>query len=161
MPAEILDSTVRLMWDPDGEAIVLLQIGDPMWSLIKDNGQQVVEAATLVRAAGIKALARGNESHEFTFELVRATPGPVDAFRQRLRNITTLPKGSADMLISFDVDQETEEHFRLKDSAIRGWPGFQEDQLAIERISILGGQLVVDEGGPYEEGSVWGEPVEE
>lgn len=145
------DSVVRLMWDPDGDRIVLMQLGDEMWQLLSLDGQQVVDQATYVRAAGSKALPRGNDSHEIVFEIARETDGPADAFKKRLTNITTLPRTGKDMLVTF----EDGTHFRLKDAAIQAWPGRQEDHLLIERISIVGGSIVTD-AGTYTEGSTWG-----
>ena len=145
------DSTVRLMWDPDGDRIVLLQLGDMMWQLVSLDGQQVVERATYVRAAASKALPRGNDGHELVFEIARQTDGPADAFKKRLTNITTLPRTGKDLLITF----EDGTHFRMRDAAIQSWPARTEDSVLIERISIAGGLIEAD-GGTYTEGSTWG-----
>lgn len=107
--------------------------------------------AAFIRATGIKAMPRGNASHQLTFELCRVTEGVADAFRQRLQGIATLPRTMADVLIGFADGTG----YRLRNAAVRAWPGGQEQHLTRERITLLGGDLVPD-AGTYTPGQSWG-----
>jgi hypothetical protein len=147
------DSIVRVMWDPDGAALVLVDYGDPMWEPVSVDGQQSVQAIAAVRASGAKHLPRGNESHLLSFTLARIEAGVSDAFVARLAAGVSLPKSaSKPVLLSF----ESGEQFRLSDCAVRAWPHSQEEHVTRESVVIDGGRLTVD-AGMYVPGTTWGE----
>lgn len=149
---DLYDSFIRVMWDPDGEALVLVDYGDPLWGPIMLDGEQVVDVVPLVRSAGVKAFPRGNERHQLSFELCRIRDGMDEAFAARMNAAISLPRGMADVLVTLDEDRS----WRLKNCAVRSWPGGQEERFTREAISIEGGELV-DESSHYEPGQTWGE----
>lgn len=149
---ELLESPCGVTWDPDGEALVLVAPGDPMWSPVAIDGRQVVQTAAFVRAAGIKAIPRGNESHELTFSLARETAGAAQALHSRLAATLALPRGMADVLIEVDGQGA----LRLRDCAVESWGGGQDEHLTRETVRISGGALEPD-AGTYLPGQTWGE----
>lgn len=146
----LFDSFIRVMFDPDGIAMVLVDYGDPLWGEIALDGEQIVQEQSFVRAAGIRAVPRGNQRHTLGFELCRPSPGLFSAFEARVNAMITLPKTGADILISMEAGQQ----WRIKDAAVRNWGGGQDEFLTRERVEIIGGILAVDEGS-YSPGSSW------
>ena len=147
---ELTDSFVRLTWDPDGAALVLVDYGDPLWSPVELDGRQVIQQVGLIRAAGMRAIPRGNETHNIKFTACVIEDAMDDAFAGRLTRITTLPRAGADVLISLEDGRS----WRLKHCAVQAWPGGQEERLTRETVEILGGDLTPDDGA-YVPGAFW------
>lgn len=150
---ELLDSIVRVIWDPDSAALVLVDYGDPMWEPVSINGEQMVQTASFVRGLGTKHFPRGNESHRLTFTLARITEGVSKAFVTRLSAGISLPKAaSKPVLLAF----ESGEQFRAANCAVRAWPHSQEEHVTRESVIIEAGPLSID-AGVYVPGETWGE----
>jgi hypothetical protein len=149
---EVFDSFVRVIYDPDGAALVLVDYGDAMWGPVRIDGEQLVQVQSFVRALGVKAIARGNESHTLAFEKCREEDAMDDAFAARLNGIIALPRTSKDVLLSLEDGRQ----WRIANAAIGSWPGGQEERLTREGVEIIGGRLTVDEG-VYVPGQTWGE----
>lgn len=149
---ELFDSFVRVTFDPDDLAIVLVDYGTPLWGEIRLDGEQIVQEQTFVRAAGIQAFPRGNERHTLAFEICRIEDDMPDAFAARLNASITLPRIKADVLLSLDDGRS----WRLKNAAARSWPGTIIERITRESVQIMGGQLIADEG-VYTPGLTWGE----
>jgi len=149
---ELLDSPVRVIFDPADTALVLVDFGTPMWEPVALDGEQLVQTASYVRGAGAKHFPRGNESHVLTFTLARETEGAADALEARLTNSLALPRAKADVLLGFQSGTQ----FLLKDCAIRQWRGGQVEHLTREGLVILCGlmELTTDTFTP---GDTWGE----
>ncbi|WP_193214798.1 hypothetical protein [Luteolibacter marinus] len=143
---------MRVLWDPDDAALVLVDFGDPMWAPVAIDGEQVVQTAGFVRGSGVKNFPRGNESHQLTFELARITDGVADALKQRLLGMASLPRTMKPVLIVFDDGVQ----WRLSNCAVQSWPGGQEEFIGREGVVILGGALAADVG-VYVPGATWGE----
>lgn|GEM_PF-5049853 len=141
----LYDSFVRLTFDPAGAAVVLVDIGDPMWTPMSLDGGQVVEVASFVRAAGISAIPRANEQHQMSFATARIMDTMEDAFASRLNGSITLPRYMADVLISLTDGRQ----WRLKNCAVKSWKTAQDECISRESIEITGGQLIVDPGSYY------------
>jgi hypothetical protein len=133
----LLDSMVRVTWDPDGEAQILVDFGDPMWSPVLIDGKQMVDVAQGLNRKGVLNIPRQNETHKLTFTLAGLTAGPVEAFERRLEQSIAAPRDMADVLISF----ESGKSYRLKDCAVESWPSGQVERLTKETLNILGGEL--------------------
>jgi hypothetical protein len=133
----LLDSMVRVTWDPDGDARILINFGDPMWSPVLIDGKQVVDVAQGLNRKGVLNIPRGNETHKLTFTLGGITAGPVEAFERRLEQSIAAPRDMADVLISF----ESGKSYRLKDCAVESWPSGQLESITKETLNILGGEL--------------------
>jgi hypothetical protein len=146
----LFDSFIRVMFDPDGIAMVLVDYGDPLWGEITLDGEQIVQEQGFVRAAGIRAIPRGNQRHTLGFELCRVETGLFEAFEARVNGMISLPKTGADILISLQAGQQ----WRISKCAVRNWGGSQDEFLTRERVDIVGGALSVDEGS-YSPGSTW------
>lgn len=149
---ELYDSPVRVIYDPAGTALVLVDFGTPMWDPVALDGEQLVQTASYVRGAGVKHFPRGNESHTLTFTLARETAGAADALESRLANTLALPRGRADVLLAFESGTQ----FLLKDCAIRSWSGGQMEHLTREGLVILCGAILPDTTARLP-GAVWGE----
>lgn len=149
---ELLDSPVRVIFDPADTALVLVDFGTPMWEPVALDGEQLVQTASYVRGAGAKHFPRGNESHVLTFTLARETEGAADALEARLTNSLALPRTKADVLLAFESGTQ----FLLKDCAIRQWRGGQIEQLTREGLVILCGAILPDTTARLP-GAVWGE----
>jgi hypothetical protein len=149
---ELLDSPVRVIFDPADTALVLVDFGTPMWEPVALDGEQLVQTASYVRGAGAKHFPRGNESHVLTFTIARETEGAADALEARLTNSLALPRTKADVLLDFQSGTQ----FLLKDCAIRQWRGGQIEHLTRESLVILCGlmELTADTFTP---GDTWGE----
>lgn len=149
---ELTESILRLTWDPDGDPLVLVDWGDPLWDSIVLDGRQVIQQVALVRAAGIQAKPRRNESHTLRCSVCVIEETIDAAFAGRLNRILALPRTMADVLISLEDGQ----NWRLKNAAIEAWPGGQEERLTRETLEIIGGELLPDEGA-YAPGGFWQE----
>lgn len=149
---DLWDSIVRIVWDPAGTSMVLVDFGDPMWEPVELDGRQEIQTARYVRGTGTKNFPRGNESHELRFTLAREIESTVDAFEERLANTLLLPRGMADVLIQFESGRQ----FLLKNAAVSGWPNGQEDHLTRETVIIQGGEITED-ATAYTIGNTWGE----
>ena len=149
---ELYDSPVRVIYDPAGTALVLVDFGTPMWEPVALDGEQVVQTASYVRGAGVKHFPRGNESHTLTFTLARETDGGADALEARLTNSLALPRAKADVLLGFESGTQ----FLLKDCAIRSWRGGQVEHLTQEGLVILCGRMEAT-ATVYTPGATWGE----
>jgi len=149
----LLESQVEVVWDPDGIALQLVARGDPMWEPVRlDDAGQQVDVADRVRAAGVKALPRGNERHTLTFELCGETAGVVAALKRRFARALELPRGRADVLIAFEDGTQ----YRLHHCAVRSWPSRQTEHLTRERVQIIGGAYEED-AGSYDVLVAWGD----
>lgn len=149
---DLYDSFLRVTFDPDGIALVLLDYGDAMWGPVTIDGEQSVQVQGFLRALGIKAFPRGNDLHTVSFEKCRIEDGMDDALASRLNGIIALPRTMADVLISLEDGR----NWRIANCAIRNWPGGQEERLTREGVSIIGGRLTADEG-VFVPGQTWGE----
>jgi len=149
---ELYDSFLRITYDPDGAGLVLVDFGDALWGEMALDGEQVVQEQAVVRAAGIKAFPRGNERHRLIFELCRIEEDLPDAFAARVTASTALPRGMADVLVALEDGRS----WRLKDAAVKSWPGTQVERLTRERVELVGGRLVGDDG-VYTPNATWGE----
>ncbi|MCW1913738.1 hypothetical protein OJ996_09140 [Luteolibacter sp. GHJ8] len=138
MALELWDSVVRVTWDPDGAATVLVQYGDPMWEPVKVDGKQVVQEGQGLKRAGVDNFPRGNERHELRFTLARETPGVADAFEDRLTRSLAVPRGKGDIRLSFESGAQ----FRLRKCAIESWPHDQVEHLIKETLVIRCGEMV-------------------
>ncbi len=147
---ELFESFVRLMFDPDGDAVVLLDYGDPLWEPLAFDGAQVIQEAAFVRAAGIHALPHENERHTLGFALGSIEATLYDAFAHRLTGTIALPRTMNDVLIALEDGRQ----WRLKNAAIQSWPGSQEEFISREGVQIVGGNLEAD-AGVYVPGSAW------
>lgn len=147
---ELSDSFLRVTFDPNGVAIVLLDYGDPLWDPVALDGRQVVQEAGLIRAAGIRAIPRGNERHTLSFSLCRIRDAMDDAFAARVNGMLALPRTMADVLISLEDGRG----WRIKNAAISDWPGGQEERLTRDGVHITGGEIIAD-SGTFAPGSVW------
>jgi hypothetical protein len=133
------DSVVKVTWDPDGAATVLVNWDDPMWEPVTLDGKQVVQEAPGLRRAGVDHFPRGNERHELRFTLARETAGIAAAFQARLTNALAVPRTRRDVLLSF----ESGAAFRLRNCAVESWPSGQVEHLTKETLVIRGGELVL------------------
>ncbi|MCW1887719.1 hypothetical protein OKA04_23480 [Luteolibacter flavescens] len=149
---DLWDSPVRVMWDPGGVRLVLVPYGAPMWEPVKVDGRQEVQVTAPVRAKGVVNLPRGNESHAIAFALARVKASPLAAVEANFTDALQLPRGKADVLLSFAGGRQ----FRVKNCAVQSWPHDHEDHVCRQRVSILGGEITLD-AGSYVEGPVWGE----
>lgn len=150
---ELWDSIVRVTWDPAGTALVLVDFGTPMWEPVAVDGEQAVQTASFVRAAGAKHFPRGNESHRIAFALARIKDGISEAFVGRLSDVIALPKSaSKPVLLSF----ESGEQFLFADCAIRAWPHSQEEHVTRQGLVIEAGAMTAT-AATYTPGAVWGE----
>lgn len=116
---------------------VLVALGDPMWAPVAINGQQLVDVVARVRAAGVKAIPRGNERNVLTFEKCDETNGIATAFKNELAWAAGLPRTMADVTITFG-DATV---FTLADAAVEAWSGGQLDHLGRLGLQIIGGTL--------------------
>jgi hypothetical protein len=150
---DLWDSIVRVTWDPDATALVLVDFGDPMWEPVSVDGEQLVQRSSYIRALGAKHFPRGNESHRLAFSLARITEGVSEAFVARLTAALALPKTDGKpVLLAF----ESGEQFRLADCAVRAWPHSQVDGVTRETVVIECGRMTAD-AGVYAPGQTWGE----
>ena len=149
---DVFDSFLRVTFDPDNVALVLLDYGDALWGPVAIDGEQAVQVQGFVRALGVKAFPRGNESHSLSFEKCRILDSMHDALAGRLNGIIALPRTMADVLISLEDGR----NWRIANCAVRNWPGGQEERLTREGVNIIGGLLTADEG-VYAPGQKWGE----
>jgi hypothetical protein len=148
---ELLDSPVRVIFDPADTALVLVDFGTPMWEPVALDGEQLVQTASYVRGAGAKHFPRGNESHALSFTLARETEGAADALEARLTNSLALPRTKGDVLLAFESGTQ----FLLKDCAIRQWRGGQIEHLTREGLVILCGRMQLTTA-TYTPGDTWG-----
>jgi len=149
---EVTDSVVRVVWDPDGSQLILVDFGDPMWSEVAVDGGQVVDVAGAIRSPGKTAWPRGNEEHTLTFEIAVETAGIAAAFEHRLDRAIAVPRGQADVLLQFESGSQ----YRLRRAAAERWPHAQLGRLARESLIIRGGDLVADVG-TYDPLITWGD----
>lgn len=150
---DLWDSIVRVLWDPDGERLVLVPYGMAMWRAVEVDGQQDVQTSSYVRGTGTKNFPRANEAHKITFTVAREKSTIEVAFDARLNNARLLPRTTKDVLLSF---AGTPRQYRVKNCAIESWPHDQEEHVTRESVVILGGEIVLD-SGTYADGDVWGE----
>ena len=149
---DLLDSFVRITFDPDGAALVLLDYGTALWGPLEINGEQIVQEQGFVRAAGIKAFPRGNNRTALRFEKSEIEDSIVDAFATGLSAIVALPRTQADILVSLQDGR----NWRISNAAIRAWPVGQEARLTRQAVEIIGGRLTAD-AGVFVPGQTWGE----
>lgn len=150
---ELYDSFVRITFDPDGAALVLVDYGTPLHGPMEIDGGQVVQVQGFLRALGVKAFPRGNESHSLRFDKAGIEESLADAFAGRLTGCLSLPRTQADVLLSLEDGR----NWRIANCAIRSWPGAM-DGTRINRqgVEIIGGRLTAD-AGVYLPGQTWGE----
>lgn len=139
----LLDSMVRVTWDPEGSAKVLVELGDPMWAPVLLDGKQLVDVVPGLNQKGVLNIPRQNETHKLTFTLCRETAGPAEAFEERLEQSIAAPRDMADVLLAF----ESGKTFRVKNCSVESWPSDQNERLTKETLNILGGELVAEAGG--------------
>lgn len=149
---DLLDSFVRITFDPDDAALVLLDYGTALWAPLGINGEQVVQEQGFLRAVGIKTFSRGNDRTTVSFEKCEIETSIVGAFASSLNGIAALPRTTADILISLEDGRK----WRISDAAIRAWPTGQEARLTRQAVEIVGGRLTGD-AGVYIPGQTWGE----
>jgi hypothetical protein len=147
---DLYDSFLRLTYDPDGIALVLLDYGDAMWGPVELDGSQIIQITSLIRAAGVKATPRGNEQHTLRFALCRIEDSLQDAFAARINGIIALPRTMADVLVELADGRK----WRLKNAAVQAWNGGQTERLSRENVELLGGQLITD-AGSYTPADYW------
>ena len=147
---DLFESFVRVLFDPDGIAMTLLDYGDPLWEPLAFDGSQVIQEVALVRALGIRAMPRGNERHAVAFAIARIEATLYDAFASRLTGTIALPRDMADVLIALEDGRQ----WRLKNAAVSAWPGSQEEFIGREGVQLIGGNLEAD-AGVYVPGSAW------
>jgi hypothetical protein len=116
---------------------VLVALGDPMWTPVAINGQQLVDVVARVRAAGIQAIPRGNERNSLTFEKCDETDDIATAFKNELAWAAGLPRTMATVTITF----EDESAFTLANATVEAWFGGQMDRLGRLGLQIIGGKL--------------------
>jgi hypothetical protein len=149
----LYDSFVRITFDPDGAALVLVDYGTALHGPIEVDGNQIVQVQGFIRSLGTKAFPRGNESHTLTFDKAGIEDSLQDAFAANLTDSISLPRTKADVLLSLEDGRQ----WRLKDAAIRAWPvSMDNTRITRQSCEIQGGRLVTDEG-TYAPGSVWGD----
>lgn len=150
---ELFESVVRVTWDPDGAAVVLVDYGTPMWEPVRLDGQQLLDVSPLVRAAGSAVIPRGNETHILTFMKAAETAGVREAIAGQIGAQRSAPRGRADVLLQVG----NHGGWRLRGAAVESWPGGQAiEHIAAIGLRIMGGDLVVDPGTPTP-GGTWGE----
>lgn len=150
---ELFESLVRVTWDPDGAAVVLVDYGTPMWEPVRLDGQQVLDVSPLIRATGSAVIPRGNETHTLTFTKAAETAGVREALAGQIGAQRSAPRGRADVLIQI----QSNGGWRLKGAAVESWPGGHPvEHISAMGLRILGGELVVDAGTPTP-GGTWGE----
>jgi len=149
---EVFDSVVRVVWDPDGSQIILVEFGEPMWGEVALDGGQAVDVAGAIRSAGKTAWPRGNEEHALTFDVCGETTGIAAAFERRLTRAIAAPRDQADVLLQFESGSQ----FRLKRAAVERWPNGQVGRLTRESLVIRGGELLADVG-TYDPLIGWGD----
>lgn len=131
---EVFDSLVSV----SHASTVLVAIGDPMWDVVRINGSQVIQSIARVRAAGIRAQPRGNESHTLTFSLCVIAESVEAAAKAAAHYAHTLPKTMADVTVKFADDTG----ITLKDAAIASWQAENSDPLGRHTLTIIGGEIV-------------------
>jgi len=141
MADELLDSFVRVTWDPDGDAVILVDFGTAMWDPVKIDGKQLVDTVPGLNRAGTQNFPRANESHRLTFTLGQLTAGLEAAFEARLEAAIAAPRNMADVLLSLESGRS----FRLKDCSVESWPSNQRGRITQETLVILGGELADSE----------------
>ncbi|QJE95953.1 LamG-like jellyroll fold domain-containing protein [Luteolibacter luteus] len=140
----LLDSFVRVVWDPDGAKKVLVEIGDPMWSPVAIDGEQVVDVAQGSNIVGVRNFPRGNEAHKLTFTLCRIKDTLDDAFETRMNEAMALPRDMRDIVFSLQSGKA----WRLKNAAVKSWPTNQRERLTKQNLVILGGEIVAEANAP-------------
>lgn len=130
---ETFESLVKVMHG----ATTLVSIGDPMWELPALNGRQVVQSAQFVRAAGIKAFPRGNQSNELTFSLCNEQTTIEAAMKAQFQFPVTAPKTMADVTVTFADGSGV----KIKNAAVESWSGGQTERLGRHTLRIIGGEL--------------------
>jgi hypothetical protein len=123
---------------------VLVALGQPMWELPRLNGRQVVQTAAFIRAAGVRAIPRGNETHILTFESCHEETDIKTAMFGQLSLPAGLPKGMADVTVTF----EDGSGIRIKNAAVESWEGDQTERLGRHRVNIIGGEIEIAAGIP-------------
>jgi hypothetical protein len=115
----------------------LVTRGEPMWAPVAINGQQAVQVIQLLRAAGVEAQPRGNESNVLTFSICKEHAGVEAAAKAMFAFPISLPRTMEDVTVKFADNSGV----RLKNAAVQGWSGGQEDQLGRHGVTITGGTL--------------------
>jgi hypothetical protein len=133
--ADIYESLVEVKHG----STVLVERGAPMWKPVELNGQQAVQVAALLRAAGVKAIPRGNESNVLFFSLCNETESVEAAAKALLRFPISLPRTMADVDITF----EDATGIRIKNASVQSWQGEQEEILGRHSVTITGGNIIL------------------
>lgn len=119
---------------------VLVAMGAPMWDLVKINGGLAIQKIGRIRADGILAQPRGNETNTITFSLCNEAAGPAAAAEAALRFPIALPKTMADVTIAFASGSIV-----LKNAAVVSWQTGEEEMLGRHSVTIVGGELMETE----------------
>ncbi|MEM1085950.1 MAG: hypothetical protein AAGI48_17710 [Verrucomicrobiota bacterium] len=146
-------SAVRVVWDPDGVGLILVDWDEVMTDRVKLNGRQVVQESDPVRSVGIDTHPRGNERHELTFGRRFEEQGLEQALENRIQRSLRLPRTKADVLLVF---QDSGTQFRLRKASVRAWPSDQDGNRTDDRVEIIGGEVVEDTGS-YNTLTNWGD----
>lgn len=149
---ELTESIIELVWDPDGSRTTLVPFGSPMWDEVTISGQRSQSVTSLVRSDSARVTSRGNELNRITFSISREKPSVRDAMLNRFKSMSTVPAGTADLLVKFDSGKK----YRIKRSSIESWETSQVENLTRESLTITGGKMI-DDVGTYAPGPVWGE----
>lgn len=129
---EVFDSVCRLRHG----STVLVAIGDPCWEIVRVNGRQLVDEVTRVRAAGLKAVPRGNESNEITYTLCEECEDIEAASKAALTYPAALPRTAATITLDFaDSSGAT-----YADGVISDWSSDIEGRLVRHRVRIVAGK---------------------
>ena len=133
-----MEDTYESLVEVKHGATVIVERGAPMWKPVELNGQQAVQVAARLRAAGVKAIPRGNESNVLTFSLCNETESVEAAAKALLQFPISLPRTMADVTITF----EDLSGIIVKNAAVQSWQGGQEAVLGRHSVTITGGELV-------------------
>jgi hypothetical protein len=142
MSDRVFESAVRVLWDPGGAKLVLVDWGDELSERVTLDGGQLVDVVPRIRAAGVMTFPRGNEQHRISFEKSTEQSSLGAAFSERLRRSLALPRSRADVLLWFEAGSK----YRLKAATIESWPSRQDALWTRERVNIVGGVLITDSG---------------
>lgn len=138
MPSELLESSLRITWDPEGAPVVLVNYGDDLAGEITLDGQQAVDIVPFVRAAGVTTYDRGNEQHQINIPLSVETPDVPGAHASVFAIAKQLPRsGDADCLIEIEGGGA----YTLKSATIQGWTGTPHSRISDHGISIVCGLI--------------------
>lgn len=138
MPAEVIESILRITHDPDAVAPnVLLNFGDDVLSESRLQSGQLVDIVNAVRKTGVVTFARDNERNQFTIPKATENATIRGAHDAMFSAAVAVPRYTSDVL--FEVEDGGT--WRMKNATIQAWDGGVESIFSIQMLSIIGGEL--------------------